>query len=60
MTFEKQLKEAKKKKLESRIIRDAVFIILGVTFLIISFISAYNKSNEKENSNKKTNVQENK
>ena len=47
MTFEKQLKDAKKKKLENRIIRDVVFIILGITFLIISFVSAYNKNNEK-------------
>ncbi len=60
MTFEKQLKDAKKKKLENRIIRDVVFIILGITFLIISFVSAYNKNNEKENSNNKINVQENK
>ncbi len=60
MTFEKQLKDAKKKKLENRIIRDVVFIILGITFLIISFVSAYNKNNEKENSNNKIDVQENK
>ena len=60
MTFEKQLKNAKKKKLENRIIRDVVFIILGITFLIISFVSAYNKNNEKENSNNKIDVQENK
>lgn len=60
MTFEKQLKDAKKKKLENRIIRDVVFIILGITFLIISFVSAYNKNNEKENNNNKINVQENK
>lgn len=60
MTFEKQLKNAKKKKLENRIIRDVVFIILGITFLIISFVSAYNKNNEKENTNNKIDVQENK
>ncbi len=60
MTFEKQLKDAKKKKLENRIIRDVVFIILGITFLIISFMSAYNKNNEKENNNNKIDVQENK
>ncbi len=60
MTFEKQLKDAKKKKLENRIIRDVVFIILGITFLIISFVSAYNKNNEKENTNNKIDVQENK
>lgn len=59
MTFEKQLKDAKKKKLENRIIRDVVFIILGITFLIISFVSAYNKNNEKENTNN-NDVQENK
>lgn len=60
MTFEKQLKDAKKKKLENRIIRDVVFIILGITFLIISFVSAYNKNNEKENTNNKIDVQKNK
>ena len=60
MTFEKQLKDAIKKKLENRIIRDVVFIILGITFLIISFVSAYNKNNEKENTNNKIDVQENK
>lgn len=60
MTFEKRLKDAKKKKLENRIIRDVVFIILGITFLIISFVSAYNKNNEKENTNNKIDVQENK
>lgn len=43
MTFDKQVEEAKKKKLESRILRDLVFIILGVIFLVISFIVAYNK-----------------
>lgn len=43
MTFDKQVEEAKKKKLESRILRDLAFIILGVIFLIISFIVAYNK-----------------
>lgn len=43
MTFNKQVEEAKKKKLENRIIRDLVFIILGVIFLVISFVVAYNK-----------------
>lgn len=43
MTFKKQVEEAKKKKLESRIIRDLVFIILGAIFLVISFVVAYNK-----------------
>ena len=47
MTFEKQVNEAKKKKLENRIIRDITFIILGTVFLAISFLSAYNK-NKKE------------
>ena len=35
MTFDKQVEEAKKKKLKSRITRDVVFIILGITFLAI-------------------------
>lgn len=52
MKFEKQVMEAKKKKLESRIIRDVVFIILGVIFLIISIIGAIN-NDKKEGSNNK-------
>ena len=49
MTFENQVKEAKEKQLESRIIRDIVFIILGVIFLIISILIAYKDKNiEKE------------
>lgn len=49
MTFDKQVKEAKRKRLENRIIRDVIFILLGITFLIISFVVAYNKENDKNN-----------
>lgn len=57
MTFENQVKEAKEKQLESRIIRDIVFIILGVIFLIISILIAYKDKNiekEKKSSNTTT------
>lgn len=52
MTFDKQLQEAKIKKLESRMLRDMIFIILGIIFLIISIFSSYNK---KQNENKTNN-----
>lgn len=51
MTFEKQVKEAKNKQLENRLFRDIIFIILGITFLIISFVSAY-KNNKIEEEKK--------
>ena len=52
MTFDKQVQIAKQKKLENRIIRDIIFLILGTIFLIISIFSAVNdKNNEKENKN---------
>lgn len=60
MTFDKQVKEAKRKQLESRIVRDTVFIILGVIFLLISIFTAVkdkdNKTNAKEKKNIKTTV----
>lgn len=47
MTFDKQVEEAKKKKLQSRILRDLVFIILGIIFLAISIVVAViNKDDE--------------
>lgn len=42
MTFDKQVERAKEEKLKSRIIRDVVFIVLGITFLLISILMAYN------------------
>ena len=52
MTFDKQVEIAKQKKLENRIIRDIIFLILGIIFLLISVFSAVNdKNNEKENKN---------
>lgn len=60
MTFDKQVKEAKRKQIESRIVRDAIFLILGVIFLLISIFSAANekKNNDinKENNTKQTTV----
>lgn len=54
MTFEKQVKEAKSKRLENRIMRDVIFILLGITFLIISVVMAYKDSNKKNTNIKKT------
>ncbi|MBQ9012388.1 MAG: hypothetical protein IJ094_02300 [Bacilli bacterium] len=49
MTFEKQVKKAKEKKLQYRIIRDVTFILLGIIFLIVSiFMSINDKNNKKE------------
>ena len=36
MTFDKQVEKAKEEKLKQRITRDIAFIILGITFLVIS------------------------
>ena len=54
MTFEKQVEKAKEEKLKYRIIRDVVFIILGIVFLAISiFVSFKNKEdNVDKNDNK--------
>ena len=41
MKFEEQVKEAKRKKLESKIVRDVIFILIGITLLIISIIINY-------------------
>ena len=38
MKFEEQVKEAKRKKLESKIVRDVIFILIGTTLLVISII----------------------
>ncbi len=48
MTFDKQLKEAKAKQLENRIIRDVVFLMLGLVFLGISIAFAIKDEKEKE------------
>lgn len=53
MKFEKQVKEAKRKQLESRIVRDIVFLVIGITFLLISIFSSINdkKNNDAINKN---------
>lgn len=56
MTFDKQLKEAKTKQLESRIVRDIVFVILGAIFLLISIFSAYNEKTKENNTDKKVSL----
>lgn len=53
MTFDKQVEKAKEQKLKHRITRDVVFIVLGITFLVISVFISYNDS--KQNSNKNNN-----
>lgn len=57
MTFEKQVKNAKEKQLQNRIIRDAIFIILGIVFLIISIFSAYNNSDKKNDKKEDNKIQ---
>ena len=57
MTFDKQVKEAKSKQIESRIVRDAIFLILGVIFLLISIFSAANEK-KNNNSNKENNTKQ--
>lgn len=62
MTFDKQVKEAKVKQLQSRIIRDVIFIVLGITFLLISILISYNNannSNESYNQNKTNETKKN-
>lgn len=56
MTFDKQVKEAKKNQLMSRITRDIVFMVLGIIFLAISIFLSYkdSKNNESNNVNKTT------
>ena len=55
MTFDKQVEEAKKKKLKARITRDVVFIILGITFLAISIVISVIEKNNQENKNNDNN-----
>ncbi len=55
MTFDKQVVKAKEEKLKYRIMRDLVFIVLGITFLLISIAVAHNKEkNESNNNDRKT------
>lgn len=48
MKFEDQVKKAKEHQLQNRIIKDVVFILLGIVFLIISIFMAVKdqKNNE--------------
>lgn len=55
MTFDKQLKDAKAKQLISRITRDVVFLLLGITFLVISIFRTI-KENKLEKKDNKTGV----
>lgn len=58
MTFDKQVEEAKKRKLESRIIRDMTFIILGIIFLALSFLAAYKDKNNNKTEKKEVSINE--
>ena len=44
MKFEDQVKQAKVKKLQYRILRDVTFIILGIIFLVISILVEIKKN----------------
>ena len=55
MTFDKQVEKAKEEKLKYRITRDVIFIVLGITFLVISIFVSYSDSKkESNNTDKKT------
>ena len=59
MTFDKQVEKAKEEKLKYRITRDVMFIVLGITFLVISVFISYNDSkqnNNKDNKGNKTTI----
>lgn len=59
MTFDKQVEKAKEEKLKHRITRDIVFIVLGITFLVISIFISYNdnkQNNNKDNKENKTTI----
>lgn len=47
MTFDKQVEKAKEEKLKYRITRDVIFIVLGITFLVISIFVSYSDSKKK-------------
>ncbi len=55
MTFDKQVEKAKEEKLKQRITRDIAFIILGITFLVISVFISYNDSKQNNNKDNKEN-----
>lgn len=56
MTFDKQVEKAKEEKLKHRITRDIVFIVLGITFLVISVFISYNDSKPNNNKENKTTI----
>ena len=49
MTFDKQVEKAKEEKLKYRITRDVIFIVLGITFLVISIFVSYSDSKKESN-----------
>ena len=52
--FDEQLKEAKAERLQFRIVRDVVFILLGITFLALSIYSAQQDKDRKTKKTKTT------
>ena len=54
MKFDEQVKEAKSQRYENKIIRDVILIVLGILFLIITFITSYN--NDKNDVNNKVTI----
>lgn len=55
-TFDEQLKDAKAEQLQRRIVRDAVFIVLGIFFLILSIFSAQKDKQKEIKKNKTTTI----
>ena len=55
-TFDEQLKDAKAEQLQRRIVRDAVFIVLGIFFLILSIFSAQKEKQKEIKKNKTTTI----
>lgn len=55
MTFENQVKEAKQKKWEMRVYKDAIMIIIGILLLItFLFLEFYKPNTKKDKSTTKT------
>ena len=54
-TLKQELEKAKEEKLKYRITRDIAFIVLGITFLVISVFISYNDSKQNNNKDNKEN-----
>ena len=54
MTFDKQLKEAKQKKFEARILKDFLLILLGISLLGVAIYRSYKTNNTTAETKKTT------